>query len=164
MYEDDTDDEPFVNEDCPDGCSEEHRPPDVRRDGGLWECPTTGNEYRYCEPCGGWEHTRWGDGSTRIAGEWYCDPYDHGWGYCDVCGSWQDESEMVFDHDGDVVCESCADYRRHEPTPTAPGEQLYPCAECHTLPVNLHLETEEFLCNHAAADAIARREPVLVAA
>ena len=76
----------YVNESCPDGCSEPHAEPDPNSR-GQWTCPTTGTLYRYDTYGGDWSYDRWNEGSTEIGGDWYTDPWEH-YCQCEACGEW----------------------------------------------------------------------------
>jgi hypothetical protein len=146
-------DEEYVNEDCPEHCSLEHEEPEPDED-GQWSCPATGQDYYYCEPCGGWQpQGRYRTYPSRLCGTWYCDPSDHGYFYCDGCDDWRDDDDY-----GTIGnCENCSE-RWSEDDEDGPygscAEPVIPCGLCSSGNVHMDLATEQFVCDHRAVELL----------
>lgn len=144
----------WVNEDCPGGCHTEHEVDEAY----ILTCAETGDRWRYCSECGWEEVGRWAVFyPTYINGRYYCDPYMHGFFFCGGCREWMDEDNAHYsERNEEYYCPSC--YQPHRGG--TEGEDVRTCHVCHTPNLNVHLLTEDYLCDCRALSAHLQGQPV----
>jgi len=152
---------PYVNEDCPEGCSTEHAPPSPDDD-GRWFCPDTEQVYSLCTDCG-WETSgRYSTWATMVHGRWYCDPGEHEYCYCAGCDQWTSEHNTHYsERSEEYYCSNCySDEEEYNSSRSARGEPIATCNACNTETTYFDEVSERFVCKCIAATLTARRSPV----
>lgn len=157
-----------VNMECPARCDDLDCEASDSDHDYVAHCERTDSHWRWCDVCngGGWQYAygRYVDDPQHIDGQLLCDPYTHDYRSCDDCGGWVHYDDVRYAEDdeyGDYsYCPRCYDTHVEAVRQPEPARR---CDTCHSDHVHLDELTEQFLCDHAARDAIARKRRVILA-